>query len=80
VATGSARPLIAALDRGSPAERAGLQVGDVVVRVGDRATRNRIAAIAELESAWPGDRVRITVLRQTTLRRIILAVAPRPGS
>lgn len=80
LASGATGPRIARLDRGSPAERAGLRVGDVVIRVGQRETRSRVAVVAELESAWPGDRVRITVLRQATLRRIVLAVAPRPVS
>jgi S1-C subfamily serine protease len=55
--------LIAAVQRGGPAERAGITPGDVVVRLGDREIAqpsDLTAATIELE---PGQRVAVTVQR-----------------
>lgn len=55
--------LIAKIEPRSPAERAGLQVGDVIVRVGTQRVRTGDDVIQAL-SAQSAGRVRLTVIRQ----------------
>jgi len=67
-------PLVAAVLRGSPAERAGLQAGDVVLQVGERAVLTRQVTREALADA-PLDRpLRLTVRRGE--RRLSLALSP----
>jgi S1-C subfamily serine protease len=48
---------------GGPADQAGVEVGDVIVLVGDQRTAGADAVIAAIRSHQPGDRVPVTVLR-----------------
>jgi putative serine protease PepD len=50
---------------GSAAAKAGLQVGDVVTAVGDRAVTTSTELTAAVRSAKPGDQVTLTVRRGT---------------
>ena len=60
VGTGAEIVLVQA---GSPAAEAGLQVGDVVTAVGDRAVTTSTELTAAVRSAEPGDEVTLTVRR-----------------
>jgi putative serine protease PepD len=48
---------------GGPAEKAGIQVGDVVVAVGGQKTAGADAVIAAIRTHQPGDRVSVTLER-----------------
>ncbi len=48
---------------GGPAADAGIEVGDIVVAVGDQRTAGADAVIAAIRTHQPGDRVPVTVLR-----------------
>jgi membrane-associated protease RseP (regulator of RpoE activity) len=69
--------LIAKIEPSSPAARAGLQIGDVIVRVGPRYVRNGDDVIQAL-GAQPGGRVRIVVVRQGHAVRIDAMLPGRP--
>jgi len=56
-------PSVAFVMHGSPAERAGLEVGDVILQVGDRAVVSRDAARDALGDAVPERPMRLTVRR-----------------
>ena len=56
-------PRVNRIVRGSPAAKAGLQVGDVIVRLGQKTLENRDALIAEIERSEPGQQVQLAVLR-----------------
>jgi hypothetical protein len=63
--TADGRLVIAFLDRGSPAEAAGLRGGDVVLTIEGRRFTSAAQAMAEVERAWEGDReVNVSVERQ----------------
>jgi len=51
------------LRAGGPAEKAGLKVGDVVVKIGDKTVRNIEEYMAALASHKVGDKVDVTVKR-----------------
>ncbi|KPK99307.1 MAG: hypothetical protein AMK75_06720 [Planctomycetes bacterium SM23_65] len=54
---------IAAVIPQSPAQRHGLRVGDLVLRIGDRETRTPAALNAEVEKQKPGARISIALRR-----------------
>ena len=62
----AAVPLIAVVIRGSVAEKAGLEVGDVILQVNDQAIISREAARDALADAPPERPLRLTVRRGTS--------------
>jgi hypothetical protein len=57
--------LLDGVTAGSPAEKAGLQAGDILVRMGDREIDSVQALFEALGSFKPGDNVKVTVIRGT---------------
>jgi serine protease Do len=68
----SALPAVSVVIRGSPAERAGLEVGDVIVQIGDRAVISRDAARSAMAEASLEAPLRLTVRRADALVRLTL--------
>jgi serine protease Do len=62
--------VVAGLVPDGPGERAGLQEGDVIVRVDDDEVSSRRALYAVLWRHEPGERVRLDVLREDRLQRV----------
>jgi serine protease Do len=60
----------------SPAGKAGMQPGDVILRLGERTLTNRFDLERALWSSKPGDRVVAVVLREGMESRIALTLAP----
>lgn len=56
-------PRIDRIVRGSPAAKAGLQVGDIILRLGQKTMPDRDTLIAEIERSEPGQQVQLAVLR-----------------
>ena len=71
------------VQEGSPAERAGLRVGDVVVAVDGRPVDDATELTATLAQRKPGDRVRLEVVRGGQRRDMTLELGeferPRPA-
>jgi serine protease Do len=65
-------PSVSVVMRGSPAERAGLEVGDVIVQVDDRAVLSREAARSALADVSLDAPLRLTVRRADALVRLTL--------
>lgn len=68
-------PSVAVVLRNSPAEKAGLQTGDVIVQVEERQVLTREAAREALADASPERPLRLAVLRAGT--QLTLTLAPR---
>jgi putative serine protease PepD len=64
---------------GSPAARAGLQVGDLVTAVDGQAVQGAGEMIARIRSHKPGDKVTITVERNGNRTTISATLGERPG-
>lgn len=62
----------------SPAQKAGLQAGDVIVAVGDRATPTRDELVAAVRSHDAGDKVRLKIRRGDKDRLVVVSLAERP--
>ncbi|OLC17160.1 MAG: hypothetical protein AUH29_03085 [Candidatus Rokubacteria bacterium 13_1_40CM_69_27] len=68
----SAPPAVAAVLRGGPAERAGLQVGDLLLQVGDRAVLTRDIAREALADVVLDQPLRLTVRREGERLRLVV--------
>jgi len=71
--------LVAEVTPGGPADRAGLEAGDVVLRVNGRATENASRLTREVAAARPGDALRFELLRNGAPRTVEVRTALRPA-
>ncbi|HVV31168.1 MAG TPA: trypsin-like peptidase domain-containing protein [Mycobacteriales bacterium] len=73
---GSSGALIRALNPGGPAQRAGLQVGDVIVGVGGKKVADPDATIVAVRKNHdPGDKITITYLRSGQQHEVTVTLA-----
>jgi serine protease Do len=71
--------LVRSLDAGSPAERAGIQLGDFIVQINGREVSNRDQAGRAVFGAQPGETVLFTILRGGRQLEVPVRVTARPG-
>jgi 2-alkenal reductase len=64
---------------GSPASQAGLRVGDVVTKLNDQQIDQEHALQSLLLRFRPGDRVRLTIVRDTATQTVEVTLATRPS-
>jgi S1-C subfamily serine protease len=64
---------------GSPAARAGLETGDVVVSLDDAPIDGRAGLIAAVRDRGPGDAVTLEVRRGGVLQSVVAVLEQRPG-
>jgi hypothetical protein len=64
---------------GSPAEKAGLQAGDVIVRFGEKEIRNIYDYTYALQARKPGERVGVTVKRGAAELALEVVLGARAG-
>jgi serine protease Do len=69
-------PVILSVEPGSPAERAGIAAGDVLIALDDRNVREGVPSFTKL--LRPGSRLRVKVKRGKETRRLTVLVEPRP--
>jgi serine protease Do len=78
--TESERALVASVAEGSPAERAGIQAGDIVVRFGERAITSFPALISAVDDTMPGEHIVVEVERNSVLKRLLLVIGRDPNN
>jgi serine protease DegQ len=71
--------LVLAVGEGTPAAKAGLQPGDVVVRLDDKPVDTVEDLFGELRQHRPGDRVTLTVVRDRRQRQLTATLADNPN-
>lgn len=71
--------LVVAVTAGGPADQAGIQVGDVIVKIGDQAVTSAAAATAAVSTMSPGDQVAVTVARGTQRLTLTATLTTRPS-
>jgi S1-C subfamily serine protease len=70
-------PVVAGVIPGSPAERAGIQQGDIVVRFEDRPIRSFQDIVRAVRDREPGDRAVVEVMRDGVKKDITVVVGVR---
>ena len=68
-----------AIDEGSPAARAGLQPGDLLIAVNGQEVVSAADLVDRFHAAAPGDRLEYTVLRLRSQQMLTVAVAQIPA-
>jgi serine protease DegQ len=71
--------IVGAIERGSPADKGGLKLGDVIVTVGGQAVNNGNATIAAIAASSPGKSVPVHVLRRNQEVNLDVMVGRRRG-
>ncbi|HYG02678.1 MAG TPA: trypsin-like peptidase domain-containing protein [Chryseosolibacter sp.] len=72
--------LLAKLDKEGPAASAGLQLGDVIVKVGDVNVNTQSAFEEEMGYRYPGDKVNLTYIRDGQTAVATLTLVNRDGT
>ena len=72
--------LVTAIARGGPADRGGLQPGDIITRVDDVTIREGGDLRRTLRERRPGDRITITVVRDGQSRRLTVNLVEAPAA
>jgi serine protease DegQ len=70
--------LIRGVQRGGPADRAGVQVGDVVVDIEGRPTRDTPALLTRIAELPPGSSAKVTIVRDAKPLTVEVTVGKRP--
>ncbi len=64
---------------GTPADRAGLEEGDIVVKVGDKPVNDGIGLIVAIRSHQPGETIRMTVRRGGSEKSVEITLDAKVG-
>lgn len=67
--------LVSSVEKGGPAERAGLQAGDIVLRIDGRALTNSLELASAVSEMAPGTSVRLSIWRNGTAQEIVATLA-----
>jgi len=76
---GGSGALVTEVQPDSPAQAAGIRVGDAVVAIGDTTVSGRAGFIAEIRGRTPGDEVKVEVRRDGQLLTLTATLAERPA-
>jgi serine protease Do len=71
--------LVSAVDRGGPADKAGIAVGDVIVAYDGKSVKNSFDLPRMVAATKPGSRVPVTVWRQGKQREVSVTVGELPA-
>ncbi|HVF75647.1 MAG TPA: trypsin-like peptidase domain-containing protein [Acidimicrobiales bacterium] len=75
---GSRGAVVVSVEPGSPAAQAGLQQGDLIVKVGDKAVDGAAALGSAVRSHRPGEQVPVVVVRDGAERTVTVTLTTAP--
>ncbi|HEV8652686.1 MAG TPA: trypsin-like peptidase domain-containing protein [Actinomycetes bacterium] len=78
-ALGKAGALIGQVEPGSPAEKAGIEVGDLVTEINGRPIQSSDDLAAQVRLGSPGQEVRVKLVRDGKEQQVTATLAVRPG-
>jgi serine protease DegQ len=70
--------LVAQVNRGGPADKAGMKVGDVISQIQGKSIQDSVAAMAIIAALKPGEDAKFTVTRQQKDVELAVNIAKRP--
>jgi hypothetical protein len=68
---------IAGVNDGSPAEKAGLKAGDIIIKFGDKPVKNIYSYMYAMQGYKPGDKVDVVVLRNGQEVKVVIELGSR---
>jgi S1-C subfamily serine protease len=71
--------VVESITNGSPADEAGIQRGDVIVKIGDDETKSSGAVATAVRKHKPGDKVSVTIVRGSDRRTVEATLAQNPN-
>jgi serine protease DegQ len=71
--------IIAGVQRGGPADKGGMKVGDVVVAVNAEKVRNQAELLSTVAAIVPGNQATFTVIRNGKPAQLLITVTERPA-
>jgi len=74
---GTRGAIVGGIERGSPADRAGIRLGDVIIRVGDRAVTDLTSTLNAIADIPPGKTVQVKVQRRNQEVNLAVTVGKR---
>lgn len=69
--------IVGGIERGSPAEKSGIQLGDVIVNINGRAVADVNAALKAIAEVPPGKMVPVTLMRRNQVVEVRVTVGKR---
>jgi S1-C subfamily serine protease len=72
--------LVADLSAGGPAEKAGIQQGDIIVKVGEEEMIQSNDLLAAIRDKKPGDKVEVTIDRKGEVKVVTVTLEERPAN
>jgi S1-C subfamily serine protease len=72
--------LVVQVEPGSPAARAGVEQGDIIVQIGDRPVDTEVDLFAYLRRQKPGQTVKLTIVRDSKERTLRVTLDERPST
>lgn len=76
---GGTGAVVAEVETGSPADKAGLQVRDIILQINDQTITGQNALIAIIRDSAPGDQVEIVIERDGKRQTLNATLVARPG-
>ena len=70
--------LITQVERGGPADRAGIRLGDVLLRVNDRAVADTTGMLNMIAALQPGEQVKLRLTRNQSESELSITIGQRP--
>lgn len=70
--------LVAQVNRGSPADKAGMKLGDVIVAINEKPIQDSVAAMAAIAALKPGTNVKFNVIREQKDAVVNVEIGKRP--
>jgi serine protease Do len=70
----------AAVQSGSPADKAGIMAGDVITQINGEALNDTTSLVDLLEKYQPGDKITVTLLRGKTTKTVTVTLGTAPSS
>jgi len=70
--------LITQVERGGPADKAGVRLGDVLLRVNDRAVGDTTGMLNMIAALQPGQQVRLKLARNQSESELSVTIGRRP--
>jgi len=70
--------LITQVERGGPADKAGIKLGDVLLRVNDRAVADTTGMLNMIAALQPGEQARLKLTRNQSESELSITIGRRP--